>query len=103
EGFSNSIVEYMAAARPVVATDVGGAREAIVDGETGYVVPPRDVEKMAAWITELLLDPDRARLMGERGKLVVETKFSCETQLARVLELYESWLARTSLEVKPPS
>ncbi len=101
EGFSNSIVEYMAAARPVVATDVGGAREAIVDGETGYVVPPRDVEKMAAWITELLLDPDRARLMGERGKLVVEIKFSCETQLARILELYETRLARTSPEVKP--
>ena len=96
EGFSNAIVEYMAAARPVVATDVGGAREAIVDGETGYVVSPGDVERMAARITELLLDPDRARLMGERGKLVVEEKFSCERQLARTLELYDRLLTRTA-------
>ena len=44
EGFSNSILEYMAAGRPVVATDVGGAREAVVDSETGYIVKPEDFE-----------------------------------------------------------
>jgi glycosyltransferase involved in cell wall biosynthesis len=89
EGFSNSITEYMAAARPVVATDVGGAREAIITGETGYVVPASDNEQMAARIIELLLEPERARAMGERGKVVVEEKFSCETQLVRTLELYD--------------
>jgi len=89
EGFSNSLVEYMAAARPVVATDVGGAREAIIPGETGYIVPAKDHEKMASRIVELLLEPERARAMGERGKLVVEEKFSCETQLARTLQLYD--------------
>src|ERR1043166_1783420 len=48
EGFSNSILEYMAAARPVVATDVGGAREAVVEGETGHLVAPGDDEALAA-------------------------------------------------------
>ena len=96
EGFSNSIVEYMAAARPVVATDVGGAREAIITGETGYVVPARDDENMAARIIELLLEPEHARAMGQRGKMVVEEKFSCETQLARTLELYGRQLTRTT-------
>jgi glycosyltransferase involved in cell wall biosynthesis len=101
EGFSNAITEYMAAARPVVATDVGGAREAIIVGETGYIVPAGDDEKMAARIIELLLAPERARAMGERGKLIVEEKFSCETQLARTRELYDRLLTRTALTVEP--
>jgi glycosyltransferase involved in cell wall biosynthesis len=94
EGFSNAILEYMAAARPVVATDVGGAREAIEEGETGHVVAPCDAEAMAARIVELLRDPSRARLMGERGRRVVEEKFSCAAQLARTEALYERLLER---------
>lgn len=93
EGFSNSILEYMAAARPVVATDVGGAREAIIEGETGYVVPPGDDEMMAARIISLLADRERAGQMGERGRHVVEQKFSCEAQLQRTESLYEELLA----------
>ncbi|HEX6285499.1 MAG TPA: glycosyltransferase, partial [Pyrinomonadaceae bacterium] len=68
EGFSNSILEYMAAARPVVATDVGGAREAIVHGVTGYLVPVGDAERMAGEIVSLLSSPDSAGEMGERGR-----------------------------------
>lgn len=94
EGFSNSIAEYMAAARPVVATDVGGAGEAVADGETGFVVPPGDDASMAARITELLTDRERARAMGERGLKRVTDKFSCEAQLARVEELYARLLGR---------
>jgi len=88
EGFSNSIIEYMAAARPVVATDVGGAAEAIAEGETGYVVRPGDDEALAARVVELLNDAGRARAMGERGLLRVREKFSCEAQLERVEALY---------------
>ena len=47
EGFSNAILEYMAAARPVVVTDVGGAREAVIEGETGYLVSAGCDEQMA--------------------------------------------------------
>jgi len=94
EGFSNSILEYMAAARPVVATDVGGAREAIAEGETGFIVPPGDDEALGARVAELLEEPERARRMGERGRSVVAERFSCEAQLANVEGLYESLLAR---------
>ena len=93
EGFANAILEYMAAGLPVVATDVGGAREAISEGETGYVVPAGDDEKMAERIIELLNDPDRARLMGERGKLIVAEKFSCDRHLQNTLELYDELLS----------
>jgi glycosyltransferase involved in cell wall biosynthesis len=94
EGFSNSILEYMAAARPVVATHVGGAAEAIREGETGYLVPPGNDELMASRLVTLLRDPAKARRMGETGRRVVEEKFSCEAQLARTEDLYLRLLHR---------
>lgn len=93
EGFSNAILEYMAANRPVVATDVGGAREAIVEGETGFLVPAGDDEMMAARIVMLLKDEEHARRMGQRGRAVVEQKFSCAAQLNGTLALYEQLIA----------
>jgi glycosyltransferase involved in cell wall biosynthesis len=92
EGFSNSILEYMGAARPVVATDVGGAREAIVEGETGHLVASGDDEALGERVAGLLLDPERARRMGERGRRRVEEKFSARVQLERTAGLYERLL-----------
>ncbi|MGH9901532.1 MAG: glycosyltransferase, partial [Pyrinomonadaceae bacterium] len=93
EGFSNSILEYMAAARPVVATDVGGAREAVVEGETGHLVRAGDDELMAERLIGLLREPERARAMGHRGRQVAEEKFSCGAQLERTERLYGRLLA----------
>ena len=92
EGFSNSILEYMAAGRPVVATNVGGAAEAIIDGETGYLVPSDDDEAMAGRLLELLDDPDKAEQFGSQGKQVVAEKFSAGAQLSKTIDLYESIL-----------
>jgi glycosyltransferase involved in cell wall biosynthesis len=99
EGFSNSIIEYMAAARPVVATDVGGTREQIVEGETGYIVAAGDHQALAERLIALLRDPERARRMGERGLQVVKEKFSCAAQVERVENLYERLLARKQSSV----
>ncbi len=93
EGFANAILEYMAAGLPVVATDVGGAREAIAQGETGYTVNSGDDERMAARIVELLNEPKRARAMGERGRLIAAEKFSCDRHLQNTLELYDELLS----------
>ena len=95
EGFSNAILEYMGAARPVVATDVGGAREAIVEGESGYLVASGDYETMATRIAELLRDPQKASAMGERGRAIAQQKFSSEVQLQRTAELYEMFLSKS--------
>lgn len=92
EGFANAILEYMAAGLPVVATDVGGAREAIAEGETGYTVASGDDQKMAGRIIELLSDPGRAREMGERGKVIAAERFSCDRHLQNTLELYDELL-----------
>jgi L-malate glycosyltransferase len=101
EGFSNSILEYMAAARPTVVTDVGGAREAVIEGETGYIVPSGDDQPMAERMIELLRDPKRARKMGERGKSIVEEKFSCERHLQNTLELYDELMVRPVSTAQP--
>lgn len=93
EGFSNSILEYMAAARPVVATDVGGAREAVAEGETGYLVPSGNDQLLAERIVSLLQDPARAQVMGEQGRRVVEAKFSTRALLENTEALYERLLA----------
>lgn len=93
EGFANAILEYMAAALPVVATDVGGVREAIVEGETGFVVPAGDDRKMAERIIEVLGDSERARHLGQQGKSIVTEKFANEHHLRNTLELYNELLS----------
>jgi glycosyltransferase EpsD len=94
EGFSNSILEYMAAARPVVATDVGGAREAIAEGESGYIVASDDDEALAERVTELLRNDEKARAMGVRGRQIVEEKFSDKAQLKNTEAMYDLLLHR---------
>ncbi len=81
EGFSNTIVEAMAFGRPVVACRVGGNPEAIDDGVTGLLVPPRDPAALAAALADLAADPDRRRAMGERARQAVSQRFSLETML----------------------
>jgi phosphatidylinositol alpha-1,6-mannosyltransferase len=68
EGWGNVFIEAAACAKPVVVGDSGGAREALVDGETGILVDGRDVEQVAGSIAGLLADPARARTMGEAGR-----------------------------------
>lgn len=89
EGFSNSILEYMAAGIPVVATDVGGASEAIVEGETGFLVASDDAEAMATRLIGLLADAGSAAGLGAAGRRRVEERFSCAAQLSATLELYD--------------
>lgn len=89
EGFANAILEYMAAGLPVVATAVGGVREAIVEAESGFVEPAGDDQKMAERIVEILGDSERARNMGQLGKIIVAEKFAGEHHLRNTLELYE--------------
>jgi glycosyltransferase involved in cell wall biosynthesis len=101
EGFSNAILEYMAAARPVVVTDVGGANEAVIEGETGFLVRAGDDENMAARIVALLRDSERAYVMGLRGRSIIEERFSCEAQLERTEDLYERLLSGSRAAATP--
>lgn len=92
EGFSNSILEYMAAGLPVVATRVGGAEEAIDDGETGFLAGSNDHTAMAARLVELLKNTLKAERLGTKGRQKVSAEFSLDRQLQKTKALYERLL-----------
>jgi glycosyltransferase involved in cell wall biosynthesis len=92
EGFSNAIVEAMAAALPVVATDVGGNAEAVLDGVTGRIVPPEDSEALAAAMRAMLADAEKAKAMGQAGRQRVAERFTTEAMMRQLTAAYQSVL-----------
>ncbi len=89
EGSPLSVMEYMEAAKPVVATRVGGLPDLVDDGVSGLLVEPQDPPALAAALAELLLDPERAARMGEAGRARRRERFSIEATAREVGALYE--------------
>ena len=96
EGFSNVILEGMAAGLAMIVTDVGGNAEAVIHGETGLVVPPRDPKAISDAIITLARDPERRRRFGAAGRKRAEEKFSIVECVKAHLELYEEMLDRAA-------
>ena len=95
EGFSNAIVEAMAASLPVVATNVGGNSEAVEDGVTGFIVPIDDPVALSAAITQLISNPSQAKAMGEAGRNLVMEKFTTEAMMGKIAACYKNLLTST--------
>jgi len=90
EGLGIVYLEASAAGLPVIGGDSGGAPDAIAEGESGYVVPGRDVAALAARVTELLSDPAKARAMGEKGRAWVERDWSWDQAAARLRAIIDA-------------
>jgi phosphatidyl-myo-inositol dimannoside synthase len=90
EGLGIVYLEASATGLPVVGGDSGGAPNAIIEGETGYVVPGRDVDGVAARIIGLLRDPAGARAMGEKGRAWVERDWTWDQAAARLQALIDA-------------
>lgn len=90
EGLSNTILEYMAAGLPVVATDCGGNGELVCDGETGYLVPIGHDEAVAAALNRLLDHPEQAVAMGQKGRARVQRDNGPGTVTQQFLDLYSA-------------
>lgn len=95
EAFSRAIIEAMAAAKPVVATDVGGAKEAIEDCVSGYVVPPADPRALANKILSLALDEPLRRRFGAAARRRVADLFTIETNVRKTEQVYAELLGST--------
>src|SRR3546814_21107429 len=80
EGFANSILEGMAAGLPMIVTDAGGNAEAVVDGETGRVVPPHEPKILGEAILDLVNSPETRRRMGAVGKRRISETFSLQAR-----------------------
>jgi glycosyltransferase involved in cell wall biosynthesis len=94
EAASMTILEAMAAGRPVVATRTGGNAELVVDGDTGYLAPVGDHGSISNALVDVLTHQERADAMGAAGRARLESLFTLETTLGAYRELYETILFR---------
>jgi glycosyltransferase involved in cell wall biosynthesis len=95
EGLGTSLLDAMAAARPIVATRTGGIPEVVVDGETGLLAPPRDGRALAGAILQMLNDAPGRQRVAQAGFARVRERFSVDRMVAQTLDVYAS-LAGTS-------
>ncbi|HVP01395.1 MAG TPA: glycosyltransferase, partial [Solirubrobacteraceae bacterium] len=92
EGLSITVLEAMAAGRPVVASDVGGTRESVADGVTGVLVPPGRPDALAAALDALLRDPRRRAALGAAARARAVASFSAQAMAAATSAVYEELL-----------
>jgi len=90
EGLPISVLEAMASSRPVVATHTGGVAEVIDDGKNGFLVPPRDINKMSERLMELLSNGNKRRQMGQFARDSLNGDFSIQNMINNTEELYEN-------------
>lgn len=92
QGLGTVMLEAMARGKPVIATDVGGVSFIVRHGETGWVVPAGDPERLAAGITQLLNDPDLSRRLASTGRQWVSDHFNIEQMIVRTTQVYRDLL-----------
>lgn len=92
EGISMTLLEAMAAAKPIVATEVGGNPEVVEDGKTGLLVPAGNPEKMAEAILKILADPSLAKAWGAAGRQRLLAKFDLDKMVESYTKIYEELL-----------
>lgn len=97
EGISNSITEYMAYGKPVVATDAGGTNELVIEGTTGYLVKRGDYRTMADYLLTLLNDRALAETMGNAGRQRITNEFSLDRMIDGYTSLYSKILDRRNV------
>lgn len=92
EGLPKVLIEASASCRPVVTTDTPGCRDAVIDGKTGVIIPPRDGKALASAIKKLLLDKQKRVDMGRAGREYVKSEMSIETVVSQHMSIYDQLL-----------
>jgi len=103
EGLPNVIMEALGAGLPVVATDVGGVGEVVVDGATGRLVPLRDIDAMVRGVAEALDDPERTAAMARRGRQFIHRHFDVDRNAGVARQILEHVVAGGPVDAPLPS
>ena len=94
EGISNVLMEFMALGKPVIATDGGGTKELVINGETGYLIPPKSPEILAGKIQYLLDNSDIAEKQGVQGRKRLKRSFNIEKMVNEFVSIYNTIIYR---------
>jgi len=89
EGISNSIIEYMALGKPVIATRGGGTNEAIIDEQNGYLIPPGNPEELARCLKKLIANKDLRYRLGRNGLEIAHKKFDLKVMTENYIKVYQ--------------
>lgn len=98
EGFPRTIIEAMRASLPVIATNVGGVSESVIDRETGFCIPPRNVKVLEEKISYLIRNPQIRHEMGKAGRESYEKKFTFQSMFSKTFNLYQEVLSEATLQ-----
>jgi len=102
EGFPRTAIEAMAAGKPIIATNVGGTSEAIIDGETGILIPAKNIEVMTSTLLRLVNDKDLQLKLGEAGRQRSTNNYSVNNYVTRLDELYRKLLKYDNPSTQDP-
>ncbi|MFC1590518.1 glycosyltransferase family 4 protein [Candidatus Omnitrophota bacterium] len=100
EGRATVIVEAILSKKPIVSTDVSGLREWILDGETGFIVKRKDPESFADKVLYFLQNPDIAKIFGEKGHKIAQTKIE---EIGDITSMIKLWAATASTKIIDPN
>lgn len=92
EGIPKILIEAAASGKPIVATDIPGCREVVRNAETGYLVPPGNLDALVNALADLISDPEKRVAMGGRGRVLFEQFFALDQVIAATLALYRGAL-----------
>lgn len=97
EGLPKSLIEAAACGKPIVTTDVPGCREAVIEGETGLLVPARGIEPLAVALKKLIGDAELRRSMGTRARALAIRRFAMDRVISETLAVYERALGAPAI------
>lgn len=98
EGFPRSILEAMRVGLPVIASDVGGVSEAVIDGETGFLVPRDDMVTLIKIIRTVIENPSKRYLLGNNGRVSFISNFTFNSMYSKTFDLYNKVLNGRSIK-----
>ncbi|WP_186756786.1 glycosyltransferase [Echinicola salinicaeni] len=93
EGISNSIMEYMALAKPVIANDAGGTKELVFNNQNGYLITNETVDQIVTKVIELIDNKEKSRGFGKKGKQIIKESFTIEKMGKGFMKVYKEFIA----------